>query len=116
MSTTLDWAKWLIAIAILIMVAFANEFYVEQIALLYRVVGICASVMVAAVLLAYTTQGASFMRLMRESRIEIRKVVWPTRQETLQTTLVVIAVIFVVGLLLWGIDSVFSWLVSIVLG
>ncbi|TIR54961.1 MAG: preprotein translocase subunit SecE, partial [Mesorhizobium sp.] len=47
---------------------------------------------------------------------EIRKVVWPTRQETTQTTLIVVAVVLVMALLLWGLDSLLGWLVSLIVG
>ena len=49
-------------------------------------------------------------------RSEIRKVVWPTRQETTQTTLIVVAVVLVMALLLWGLDSLLGWLVSMIVG
>jgi preprotein translocase subunit SecE len=47
------------------------------------------------------------------SRTEIRKVVWPTRQETVQTTMIVVAFVVLVALLLWGLDSLLGWLVSL---
>ncbi|WP_438504165.1 preprotein translocase subunit SecE [Acinetobacter towneri] len=53
---------------------------------------------------------------MKEARVEIRKVVWPTRQETMQTTLIVVAVVLVMALLLWGLDSLLGWLVSLIVG
>ncbi|MBP5143215.1 preprotein translocase subunit SecE, partial [Pseudomonas chlororaphis] len=52
----------------------------------------------------------------KEARTEIRKVVWPTRQETTQTTLIVVAVVLVMALLLWGLDSLLGWLVSLIVG
>jgi preprotein translocase subunit SecE len=54
--------------------------------------------------------------LLKEARGEIRKVVWPTRQETTQTTLIVVVVVLVMALLLWGLDSLLGWLVSMVVG
>ena len=44
--------------------------------------------------------------------VELRKVVWPTRQETIQTTLIVVAMVVVAALILWGLDKVFFWLVA----
>ena len=63
-----------------------------------------------------TSKGRSFFVLLKEARVEIRKVVWPTRQETTQTTLIVVAVVLVMALLLWGLDSLLGWLVSMVVG
>ena len=52
------------------------------------------------------------MPKVKGSRTEIRKVVWPTRQETVQTTMVVVGFVLLVALLLWGLDSFLGWLVS----
>jgi preprotein translocase subunit SecE len=53
---------------------------------------------------------------MRESRTELRKVVWPTRKETTQTTLVVMGVVALVALFLWMVDGILSWVVRLLLG
>ncbi len=63
-----------------------------------------------------TAKGKSFLVLAKEARTEIRKVVWPTRQETTQTTLIVVAVVLVMALLLWGLDSLLGWAVSLIVG
>ena len=61
-------------------------------------------------------KGQAFFALAKEARAEIRKVVWPTRQETTQTTLIVVAVVLVMALLLWGLDTLLGWLVSMIVG
>ncbi len=71
---------------------------------------------VAAMIALQTTKGVAFWSLVKGSRTEIRKVVWPTRQETVQTTLIVLAFVVVVALMLWGLDSLLGWLVSMVIG
>jgi preprotein translocase subunit SecE len=71
---------------------------------------------VAGAVALQTTRGQAFFELAKEARIEIRKVVWPTRQETTQTTLIVVAVVLVMALLLWGLDALLGWLVSFVVG
>ena len=53
---------------------------------------------------------------MRESKAEVRKVVWPTRQETVQTTLLVIAMVVLVGIMLWLMDMFLRWAVMILTG
>jgi preprotein translocase subunit SecE len=63
-----------------------------------------------------TAHGAAFIELARSARSEIRKVVWPTRQEATQTTLVVVAVVLVMSLLLWGLDTFLGWLASKLIG
>ena len=54
--------------------------------------------------------------LAKEARVEIRKVVWPSREETTQTTLIVVAVVIFVALILWGLDSGLSWLIKGIIG
>ena len=63
-----------------------------------------------------TERGGALWQLLKGSRTEIRKVVWPTRQETTQTTLIVVVFVFIMALILWGIDSVLGWLVGMVIG
>ena len=59
------------------------------------------------------TSPAEFIR---QVQTEGRKVVWPTRQETVQTTMIVVAFVLLVALILWGLDSFLGWLVSLVIG
>ena len=66
--------------------------------------------------MALTDFGKSSIKLMGESRTELRRVVWPTRVETTQTFLVVFISIVVVGLILWGLESILSWLTKLILG
>ena len=71
----------------------------------------------AAGAIAFTTdKGRAAWEFMRDSRTELRKVVWPTRKETTQTTLVVIGVVTLVAIFLWMVDGVLSWIVRLVLG
>ena len=64
-----------------------------------------AVAVVAALLGLQTSQGKAFAVLAQESRVEVGKVVWPNPQERMQTTLVVLALVFVMSLILWGLDS-----------
>lgn len=52
------------------------------------------------------------MAFAREARVELRKVIWPTRQETLQTTLVVLVMVVVVAIFLWLLDMLLLWAVN----
>jgi preprotein translocase subunit SecE len=63
-----------------------------------------------------TTQGQAFLKLLKEAQVEARRVVWPTKDETMQTTLIVFAVVVVMSLVLWGVDSLFGWMISAVIG
>jgi preprotein translocase subunit SecE len=70
----------------------------------------------ALALTLITTQGKSFLKLLSEAQIEARRIVWPTKDETMQTTLIVCAVVLVMSLVLWGVDSLFGWMISSVIG
>ncbi|MFK8050329.1 MAG: preprotein translocase subunit SecE [Halioglobus sp.] len=109
-----DGLKWIV-VAILVAIAVVGNSYFSDQSLLYRVLGIVALAAVAALVALQTAKGAAFWALIKGSRTEIRKVVWPTRQETVQTTLIVVAVVVVVALFLWGLDSLLGWLVSLVI-
>ncbi len=113
-SSRLDWLKWLVVFALLAVGVVGNSYYSDQ-SLLYRVIGFVAIAIVAALIALQTAKGGAFWSLVKGSRTEIRKVVWPTRQETVQTTLIVVAFVLVVALLLWGLDSLLGWLVSMVI-
>jgi preprotein translocase subunit SecE len=111
----LDTLKWLVALAVLVAGLYANAEY-AALTLLYRVL---AGIVVAGVFVAIaltTVQGRATWDLAKEARVEIRKVVWPTRQETAQTTLIVVVMVIFVGLILWALDSTLSWSVSGLIG
>ena len=104
-SNKLDTVKLLLAITLLL-AGIAGFYYYEAEGLIYRVLGLLAFVLIALGMV-YTTQlGQSIVGFGRESRAEVRKVVWPTRQETIQTTMMVIVAVIVLGIFLWLIDMV----------
>ncbi|NVJ50161.1 MAG: preprotein translocase subunit SecE [Gammaproteobacteria bacterium] len=69
-----------------------------------------------ALLIASTTgKGKNAVEFAKESRMEVRKVVWPTRQEAIQTTLIIVLFVVLIALFLWGVDSLLGWGVSSVM-
>ena len=110
-----DWFKWVVVVVIVAGGVFGNWYYQDQ-SLLYRVLALLALAAVAALLSFQTNQGKALWALIKESRVEIRRVVWPTRQETTQTTFIVVMLVLVFSMILWGLDSLLSWIVSIVIG
>lgn len=104
----LDTLKLGVAIALLAGGVFAF-YWLGDVSQLYRALGLIA-VAVVAVAIAYTTdQGQRAWAFAQNARIELRKVVWPTRQEALQTTLIVLLVVLLVGVFLWLLDMVLQW-------
>ncbi|MCI0654074.1 MAG: preprotein translocase subunit SecE [Methylococcaceae bacterium] len=91
-------------------------YYFADWSLLYRVLALVAVVVVAAFLVLTTDSGRRLWAFMKESRIEVRKVIWPSRQETTQTTFIVFVMVFVVGLVLWLLDMFLFWGVQMLTG
>jgi len=114
-SKTQDTLKWLVATVMLGAALMAFYYYGEE-SLLLRVVGLLIVVGAAAAIAFTTDKGRATWDFMREARTELRKVVWPTRKETTQTTLVVMGVVSVVAIFLWLVDGILSWVVRLLLG
>jgi preprotein translocase subunit SecE len=114
-SASFDWLKWLIVVALVGAGIFGNWYYQDQ-SLLNRVLALVAMAAVAVAIALQTGRGRVIWALLKESRVEIRRVVWPTRQETTQTTLIVVLLVLAFSLILWGLDSLLSWFVSKVIG
>ena len=114
-ASRFDAVKWIVVTALVAVAVVGNSYFSDQ-SLLYRVLGLLALAAVAGLVALQTAKGAAFWELVKGSRTEIRKVVWPTRQETVQTTLIVVAFVLLVALVLWGLDSFLGWLVSLAIG
>jgi len=114
-NPAVDTVKLLFAIAVFAAGVVAFYYYGDQ-PLLYRAVGIVVVGAAALALGMTTTKGRDTWAFMREARIELRKVVWPTRQETIQTTLIVIVMVIIVALILWVLDAVFVRVLNALLG
>ena len=111
----LDLIKWLVVFAILAAIITGNSMY-GDVSVLYRALGAVAGVVIAGFIAATTEKGSAFLTYAKESRIEVRKVVWPSRQEATQTTMIVLAATVVVGLLLWGLDGIIVRVVGWITG
>ena len=114
-SSVVDIVKWFVALALVAVAAGINIVFADE-SLLYRVLGIVAIALVAIFVALQTAKGAKFSELVKQARIEIRKVVWPSHQETTQTTLLVLVVVVLAAILLWALDSLFGKLASLVIG
>jgi len=118
-NNSLNTVKWVVAIAILIAATVGNRYAPELLPQLSSWVRIVALVVLAVGALALTlttAQGQSFIKLLKEAQVEARRIVWPTKDETMQTTMIVCAVVVVMSLLLWGVDTLFGWMISAVIG
>ncbi len=111
----LDWLKWLLVFGILGGGVFGNWYYGEE-SLLFRVIALIVLGGSALAIAVQTERGRVAWTLIKEARSEIRRVVWPTWDEVLQTTLIVLVLVLIFALILWLLDSGLSWMVSSVIG
>lgn len=114
-SNTADMFKWLLVI-VLLAAAVVGNYLLGEMSVVLRAAGVVVLIAAAGGIAAFTAKGKAAITFARESRMEVRKVVWPTRQETMQTTFIVLAVTVIMALVLWGIDGVMVRLVRLVTG
>ena len=105
---TADKAK--LTVAVLIVIAGVAGYYVlASQATWLRWVAVVASLVLAGVVATLSRYGLEFRHFVELSRIELRKIVWPTRDETLKTTGVVLLFVVVAGVFFWVLDLVLAW-------
>ena len=103
--------------ALLLLIAgIAGFYYLSDSAMVIRVISVLAGIVLAAVVVWFTTQGKQFYAFSRESSEETRKVVWPTRKETMQTTGIVFGFVLVMALFLWMVDASLLMAVKYLMG
>jgi len=110
-ASALDTVKLVAAVAILVG-GIAGFYLLSSYPLAVRWVIVLASLGVGLLVALQSAQGRVFWQFVQGSRIELRKVVWPTRQETLQTTLVVFVAILAMGIFFWVLDWVLGALTA----
>ncbi|MEM7252201.1 MAG: preprotein translocase subunit SecE [Pseudomonadota bacterium] len=110
-----DVVKWVVAIAILAAGIVAFYVFTEQSQLL-RIVGVLLAAGIAIAIAYQTEKGRETWGFLKEARTELRKVVWPTRKETMNTTALVLVVVAIVGLMLWILDGILVRLIRVILG
>jgi preprotein translocase subunit SecE len=113
--SALDRLKWLVVLALIAGGVFANWYYGAE-PLLFRVVALLALAGLAVFVAGQTVRGRAIWTLMKESRAEIRRVIWPKREETVQTTVIVLVLVLIFALILWLLDTGLTWIVSRVIG
>jgi preprotein translocase subunit SecE len=101
--SVLDTVRLVAAVTILVG-GIAGFYLLSSYPLALRWVVVLASLGVGLLVALQSAQGQAFWQFVQGSRVELRKVVWPTRQETLQTTLVVVVAIVVMGIFFWVLD------------
>ena len=114
-SQKLDTFK--LGLALLIIVAGLVCFYLfDDYSLLFRVIGLLVGVGISVAIALQTVKGKEIWGYFRDAQIEVRKVVWTTRQETIQTTLIVIVMVILVAIILWLLDMFLGWSIGLIMG
>ncbi|MGL9760308.1 MAG: preprotein translocase subunit SecE [Symbiopectobacterium sp.] len=111
----LEVIKWLV-VATLLAVAIVGNYYYRGYSLPLRTLAVVSLIAAAVGVALLTAKGKAMVTFVREAFTEVRKVIWPTRQETLHITLIVAAVTAVMSLILWGLDGILVRLISFITG
>jgi len=115
-GSVLDTALLWLSVLVLAASIFAYYWFEPQYGQLVRVLGMLAGAAVAIGIAALSEPGRTAWAYMQGSRTELRRVVWPTRQETIQTTLMVIVVVLLLAVFIWALDVVLGWGVQMLTG
>lgn len=106
-----------IAVAVLLLAAGMGGFYyLQESATVIRLASVLGGAVASVAVLWTTAAGQSFFSFAQESAAETRKVVWPTRNETLQATAIVFAFVLVMSLFLWMVDGILLLVVKKLIG
>ncbi|OGO90942.1 MAG: preprotein translocase subunit SecE [Coxiella sp. RIFCSPHIGHO2_12_FULL_42_15] len=107
----LDWLKWLMVAVIVVAGIIANFHYSEVAWAIRAAIGIVVLAVLTFMALQ-TANGLKAWSFIKGARSELKKVVWPTRQETVQTTIIVVIMVIITALVLWGLDTLFMGLIG----
>ena len=94
---------------ILVIAGVAGYYALEGVAGWMRWLAVAAGLALAALVIAFSRYGSEFRQFVELARVELRKIVWPNRQETGMTTLVVFGFVIVFGVFFWVLDLVLAW-------
>ena len=107
----------LVVAALLVAAGIAGYYALGESALILKIMAVLAGIAAAGAVAWFTAPGRQFVEYSREAIVEAKKVVWPTRKETIQTTAAVFAFVFVMAVFLWVSDKTLEWvLYDIILG
>nr|BET44415.1 MAG: preprotein translocase subunit SecE [Candidatus Aschnera chinzeii] len=109
-----DIFKWIIATTCLL-IAIISNFYFKKYNIFLQII-ITTLLILSSILIGLRTKSGKLLLLFaREAYIELKKVIWPTYYETLQMTLIIIAVAIIIALILWGLDTILVRVVSFII-
>ncbi|MCP4701814.1 MAG: preprotein translocase subunit SecE [Gammaproteobacteria bacterium] len=107
----LDTIKWL-AVWLLTGAGLAGFYSFSEYSLLLRVISLLVLLGAAVFIASRTEKGRGAWGFTRDAQLEVRKVVWPTRRETMQVTGIVLVMVMVMALMIWAVDGILMWIVQ----
>ncbi|MDD5112471.1 MAG: preprotein translocase subunit SecE [Methylobacter sp.] len=110
-----DITKQVLSVVFLVL-GVVGFYYFSDVLLVYRVISLLVVFSGVLFLLSTTSVGKKILLFILESKLELNRVIWPTREETTRTTMLVFAMVFVVGFLLWMLDTFLFWGVRLLTG
>ena len=113
--TVVDTAKLALAVVV-VLAGLAGYYYFADSSALLRALGVILTLGVAAAVAFTSLQGRTLWKFIQSARVELNKVVWPTREETIQTTLVVLVVALFGGVFFWLLDLFLLWVTTRITG
>jgi preprotein translocase subunit SecE len=113
--TIVDTAKLALSI-VLVLAGLVAYYYFGDASALLRTLGVLLALALAAVVALTSLQGKTLWKFIQGARVELSKVVWPTREETVQTTIVVLVVAVIGGVIFWTLDFFLLWLTTRITG
>lgn len=106
-----------LVLAVLLVIAGLAGFYLlKDSALILRIASVLAGLVLAAAVIGTSAPGKQFFAFAQEAIVETKKVVWPTRKETVQTTGLVLVFVLVMAIFLWIVDALLVWGVKLLMG
>lgn len=114
-NSSIDTLKWIVSVLVIVGAIVLNAYFDDQ-PFLYRLVGVVALISMGSFVASTTVKGVQLVSLVKDARAEVRRVVWPTKQETWTTAAIVVVVVLVSALILWGVDYALGALVSFLIG
>ena len=101
---------------LLLLAGIVAFYYFSEIRLFYRVLGLFLVLGLSGYITYQTSFGKTVYTYVLESKVELKKVAWPTKQETTQTALGVIVIVVIIGILLWLLDMLLAWAIGTLYG
>ena len=111
-------SNWVISVSIILVLVALIGYYALATESVYVRLGVLFGCIALAIgLMAVTPNGKAFIEYAKDSIVEVKKVVWPTRKESTQMTLIVFGFVAIMAIFLWSTDKIAEWLIfSVFLG